>query len=236
MSRIDLRVPFEQKDEAKRLGARWDAAAKVWYVPAGKDVAPFRRWLPRQIDPNDIGVRAEEYYIAEGNRACWKCGQSTRVFCFLLPVGHEILSEEGEYGDEELYTWQRNDAPTMMSYVTNLTPGVVEKLRPFGDIYRLNRSETTQSQYWMNHCENCGAKQGDFQLHSEPGGAFFPMDEEAAAQIALHHVAEPFGCQGDTGYGSPVELLWDRVSSYEEPRSQKHSFLSRMRKWALGTI
>jgi hypothetical protein len=40
-----LQVPFAEKDEAKRLGARWDAANKKWYVPAGTDVAPFARWV-----------------------------------------------------------------------------------------------------------------------------------------------------------------------------------------------
>ena len=41
-----LRVDFRQKDEAKRLGARWDPNRKQWYVPAGCDLAPFARWLP----------------------------------------------------------------------------------------------------------------------------------------------------------------------------------------------
>lgn len=30
--RIDLRVPYAQKDEAKTLGARWDAVLKTWWV------------------------------------------------------------------------------------------------------------------------------------------------------------------------------------------------------------
>lgn len=33
MPRIDLTVPFAEKDEAKRLGARWDGERKLWYVP-----------------------------------------------------------------------------------------------------------------------------------------------------------------------------------------------------------
>lgn len=44
--RTDLRVPFAEKDEAKRLGARWDAARKVWYVQNTADLAPFSRWMP----------------------------------------------------------------------------------------------------------------------------------------------------------------------------------------------
>lgn len=41
-----LDVPFKQKDEAKALGARWDAAARKWYVPDGMDPGPFSAWLP----------------------------------------------------------------------------------------------------------------------------------------------------------------------------------------------
>lgn len=31
-SRIDLSVPFERKDEAKRLGAKWDRGRRLWYM------------------------------------------------------------------------------------------------------------------------------------------------------------------------------------------------------------
>jgi hypothetical protein len=41
-----LKVPFAEKDEAKRLGARWDSARKKWYAPSGTDLTPFSRWLP----------------------------------------------------------------------------------------------------------------------------------------------------------------------------------------------
>ena len=43
-SKTYLNVPFAQKDAAKALGARWDAAYKKWYVPADKDIALFAPW------------------------------------------------------------------------------------------------------------------------------------------------------------------------------------------------
>ncbi|MDO9046877.1 MAG: DUF5710 domain-containing protein [Methylobacter sp.] len=43
-SKIYLNVPFAQKDEAKTLGARWDAIKKKWFVPADKDITLFARW------------------------------------------------------------------------------------------------------------------------------------------------------------------------------------------------
>lgn len=44
--RTNLQVPFAEKDDAKRLGARWDPARKVWYVENKADLSPFARWLP----------------------------------------------------------------------------------------------------------------------------------------------------------------------------------------------
>jgi hypothetical protein len=46
-SKTYLNVPFAQKDEAKALGARWDAAKKEWFVPADKDITLFARWQPQ---------------------------------------------------------------------------------------------------------------------------------------------------------------------------------------------
>lgn len=39
-----LAVPFAEKDEAKKLGARWNAERRSWYVPPGIDVPLFSRW------------------------------------------------------------------------------------------------------------------------------------------------------------------------------------------------
>jgi hypothetical protein len=44
--RINLVTPFAEKDAAKALGARWDAAKKCWYVADVADLTPFLRWIP----------------------------------------------------------------------------------------------------------------------------------------------------------------------------------------------
>lgn len=43
--RTNLKVPFAEKDEAKKLGARWDATRKLWYVEDKEDMSPFARWM-----------------------------------------------------------------------------------------------------------------------------------------------------------------------------------------------
>ena len=42
---INLKVPFNEKDQAKWLGARWSAETKLWYVPVGVEIAPFNKWM-----------------------------------------------------------------------------------------------------------------------------------------------------------------------------------------------
>lgn len=44
-----INCPYEEKDAAKILGARWDSVAKKWYVL--ESAAPlFARWLPKTPD------------------------------------------------------------------------------------------------------------------------------------------------------------------------------------------
>jgi hypothetical protein len=45
--RVDLDVGFDDKDEAKLLGARWDDQGKKWYVPKDALLAPFSKWMPK---------------------------------------------------------------------------------------------------------------------------------------------------------------------------------------------
>lgn len=57
--RVDLKVPYAEKDEAKKLGARWDAAAKTWYVVDVIDLWPFLKWMPKHLTApyKKVGVR-----------------------------------------------------------------------------------------------------------------------------------------------------------------------------------
>ena len=45
-----LKVPYSDKDEAKSLGARWDAQLKKWFVPKGQDTKPFGKWIDNDSD------------------------------------------------------------------------------------------------------------------------------------------------------------------------------------------
>ncbi len=53
--------------------------------------------------------------------------------------------------------------------------------------YRRRFSKTASARYYMNHCA-CGAQLGDFYMHSEPDGAFFPTTRNAARAIRLREL------------------------------------------------
>ena len=43
-----LACPYAEKDEAKSLGAWWDADARMWYVPNDVDRNLFKRWWKKE--------------------------------------------------------------------------------------------------------------------------------------------------------------------------------------------
>lgn len=47
--RTNLKVPYAEKDEARKHGARWDAARKTWYVENVENIAPLMRWMPKHL-------------------------------------------------------------------------------------------------------------------------------------------------------------------------------------------
>lgn len=65
--RTYLAVPYDEKDDAKARGAKWDAREKAWYVPAGADLDAFKPWLPVTDSPVAIetdGDPREEFAAA----------------------------------------------------------------------------------------------------------------------------------------------------------------------------
>lgn len=58
--RVDLKVPFAAKEMAKKLGARWDAARKIWYVLDREDMAPFSQWSPTPHEASSAAPAAQQ--------------------------------------------------------------------------------------------------------------------------------------------------------------------------------
>jgi hypothetical protein len=84
--------------------------------------------------------------------------------------------------------------------------------------YRSDFSKTTQSFYWMNHCEHCGMKQGDFELFEEFDTPFCPINPEDASRILLRPVNEAFEASAASIAYEPG--FFERMRICPDPRGQ----------------
>jgi hypothetical protein len=66
--RIDLNCPYAEKDVARRLGARWDAARKVWFIVDVEDLTPFMRWIKTKkavVAPTVLSVQEDRISLVD---------------------------------------------------------------------------------------------------------------------------------------------------------------------------
>jgi hypothetical protein len=187
--RVDLEVPFAEKDEAKALGARWDPASRTWYLPAGLDPAPFRRWLPGVKEEGETELLPPVYSV-ESKSECWRCGRVSSV-ATVAAESFVARHDSGDGASPELLGEPVELDLYVFSGIEYLPEELVEEVRKVNSGYRRRFSKNAGASYYMNHCASCGAQLGDFYMHSEPGGAFFPTAPRAARAIRLRRLAVP---------------------------------------------
>lgn len=67
--RTYLAVPYEQRNEAKSAGARWDKTAKSWYMEAGADETKLSKWLPENVKNQQDPAMTPREEFAEAMRS-----------------------------------------------------------------------------------------------------------------------------------------------------------------------
>lgn len=92
-----LDVPYDERNEAKNLGARWSPDYKKWYVEKREDYGKFIKWMG-----DDKLLVLDNLYLIEGIHTCFKCGKDTRVIGFgldkYLPIYDYIIDDSvGSY-------------------------------------------------------------------------------------------------------------------------------------------
>jgi hypothetical protein len=58
--RIDLEVPFAEKDLAKKRGARWDLARQVWYIENPENILAFWKWMPAKYKTKPVAKKPKK--------------------------------------------------------------------------------------------------------------------------------------------------------------------------------
>ncbi len=107
-------------------------------------------------------------YLASKTVGCWKCQE--RMFAVAI-IAPNVSEEEGQV--------------CILCDIKSLPENLLMFIEKRFPSFILKHSNTVKSEYYGNTCPKCGVLYGDFYLHSEPGGAFFPMSEEEAQCLTV---------------------------------------------------
>jgi len=186
--RTYLYVPFEERAQARALGARWDFQRKCWYIGALEDPGPYRRWMDREdaasSGEHEYSIVSDQARIALTRARCWKCRTSAKVACIYC---HSGWVDGDRYED---FT---------VSNITAIDDALRRQLArwPF---FRFGYSKAAGGRYLANHCARCHALQADYYLHCEPGGAFFVVKGAPPGAITLERLDGRVRMDGDQGF------------------------------------
>ena len=161
--KLHLNVPYKEKDEAKSLGAKWDAHLKKWYIDiAPKHYVNFAKWILK--DHDEVIIASEYLYVIEGKQRCWKCHRPTIV------IGLGISEFTCIYGDIDQPQYELNDGDELhlawASQEEDIPPKLLKYLKEHYPV-KTNYSKTLDSECFANHCEHCHSLQGNWFLFDE---------------------------------------------------------------------
>jgi hypothetical protein len=151
----------------------------------------------------ETNVRSAAYFLAQSVAACGRCSQPSSAFSFGLLPGHQRQVDEG---------WESVDMGVLLFYIDYLSPEVISVAQELTPHYRLDYSPLTATEYWVNHCQHCGALLEDHDLHCEPDGAFLPLNTREAEGILLVEVRAPFlawarGCSDNLLFFASMQII-----------------------------
>ena len=164
-----LDVPYSEKEEAKKLGAKCNPKIKIWFADTPREkYVNFSKWILKDTD--EALIATEYLYIIEGKRECWKCGKSTpiiglgigefiHIFGESDKIDFEIIEDRIDIGEEVHLAWtnDENKIPAkLLNYLKEHYP------------VKTGYSNTVEGNYFANHCMHCGAIQGNWFIFDEP--------------------------------------------------------------------
>lgn len=139
--RINLNVPFSEKNTAKSLGAQWDAINRTWYSEDNQNLARFKEWLPNSKLDRSLIEQKEETGISLSTFLN-KVKQEFDQHCALTAW---IKAEVTEFRDKSGHCYI-----TLTEYTQDeLTLERQERARICCNLWK-NRSKTVQDKFYAS--------------------------------------------------------------------------------------
>jgi hypothetical protein len=155
--RLYLDVPFQEKEEAKVRGARWDPVRRQWWVdPRRVPREQVARWLPLPALTGEVKGRSAGRVRLMGLPIdCWRCGRTTKALVGLLPFASRTIDNLLLCDDE-----------AVLRLAAELLGERGRQAHQVGRI-KSRYSRTVGHAYLSNGCFHCDAILGDFPLYHE---------------------------------------------------------------------
>lgn len=136
-------------------------------------------------------------FLITGSTTCFRCGVRFEAAAIAASCIEEGVEQAG-----------------LLSFVENFPSDLLAHIQQRVPAYSLEWSRTAERQYYGNTCPNCGVLNGDYYLHS-PDGVFAPLDEEAAATLAIEKlpVDGPITVRSGIAYSSSLDMVLARGSN-----------------------
>ena len=149
---IKINVPFNQKDEAKKLGAIWIPDVKTWVIPDNiENINPFKACLPLQGG----SIIKYPYLVAKSDRICYQCKKETPLIAF---------------GSKNYFTtafnfpeiiWGKYDVPVFFRDIRSVDNDLVPVLEKHFPFFQNTYSKKLKKNVWVNTCIHCQTIQPD---------------------------------------------------------------------------
>lgn len=167
-TKIYLAVPYEEKGQAKAIGARWDIRQRAWYATDPSRVADFARWLPElALDPGET-IRLPVLLLPT---TCFRCHRA--ITCV---IGLRLPDEsEPDFESDFRPSGTIGGIPYLAVEACGEVLGVLLDLAAadladptlnMGPLL-LRQTEPHPEGYVANTCVHCGSTQGAFPLFED---------------------------------------------------------------------
>lgn len=178
-----LNVPYQEKDSAKALGAKWNPELKKWYVQNYQDYPKFIQWI------DDVGehsiIICDHLYLIIGKRYCWNCKKETRVIAFGVDNYYSIFRND-DWNEIDI-SYEEDDDIRIASSIEPMPSNLLSYIQKEFN-YKNTYSNMKNTAYLANCCDYCDSLQGEFYLYQEVNSPFFIDSIEKAEELTLHKI------------------------------------------------
>lgn len=176
---IPLDIHTDDVAQAVCQGAHYDADSNVWYVEEHELTEALGGYA---YDMDSFNIMAPYYLVVSTKMTCWNCHLPTSIIAVMF-TRYLRKCQDGK-------GWESVKRNSFVFHINELPEAIKKNIKAKN--YYVDKSKTTGLRYWMNHCETCGERLGDYELFCMADDAFRQMTIEKLLHSHVRKVNKLF--------------------------------------------